>query len=391
MPAPVDAIVLGLSPTGLFAARELSRSGRRVLGVDSGPACAARSGALHACWRVAGDEELLQRLTDLGSRQHEPPVLLPANDRYIEFIGRNAAALAHHFLFTDGYTGVAGELLDKRRFHRLCQRHGVAVPGVWEIVDRTALQAMAAQIAFPCIVKPVLIHRARAWLRGRKVVLARTVAELDECLAGVPDDVGGWLVQELIPGAESRITVCAGYVNRDGSLVQAFTARKLRQYPPGFGSASLATSERCAETAAVSADFLRAIGFRGIFGAEFKRDPRDGRLKIIEINPRPTLWFQLSHAAGKRIVDAAWRDLRGVAPGPDPVQRDGVLWRYALKDMASSLFYRRHGDRFVFPSPDLAAAGARTGRTWAVYDWRDPLPALAEPLLYLRKWWQERR
>jgi len=390
MAGPIDAIVLGLSPTGLYAARELQRAGRRTLGVDSSATCAAHSNALAACWRVGTDEELLQRLMQLGMQQEKPPVLVPANDRYIEFVGRHAAAL-QPFHFPDCYAGLADVLLDKLRFHRLCQQHGMAVPGVWEARDRAALTAMAGQIVFPCILKPALIHRARAYLRGSKVVLARTPEELDACLARVPDDVGGWLVQEVIPGAESQITLFAGYASHNGEMQQAFTARKLRQYPPGFGSASLAMSETCAETAALTADFVRAIGFRGIFGAEYKRDPRDGQLKIIEINPRPTLWFQLSHAAGKRIVDAAWRDLRGAAPAPDPAQRDGVLWRYALKDLASALFYRRHRRDFVFPPPDLHAAGPRAAATWAVYDARDPLPALCERLVYLRKWWRERR
>lgn len=390
MSGPVDAIVLGLSPTGLFACRELHRAGRRVLGVDSGPACGSHSATLAARWQV-DDADLPRRLAGLASRQPRPPLLLPTNDRYIEFLCRHAAALAQDFCFAEAYLGLANTLLDKRLFHRLCQHHGLVVPGVWELADRTALPALAGQIVFPCILKPALIHRARHYLRGHKVLLARTLAELRDFLNGVPDDVGGWLLQELIPGAESRITLCAGYINHAGELVQAFTARKLRQYPPGFGSASLAMSESCAETAALSADFLRAIGFRGIFGAEFKRDPRDAQLKIIEINPRPTLWFQLSHSAGKRIVDAAWRDLCGATPAPDLPQRNGVLWRYTLKDLAAALFYRHRGGDFELPAPDLAAAGPRRSSSWAVHDWRDPLPTLAEPLLYLRKWWKERR
>ena len=391
MDGSIDAVVLGLSPTGLFACRELYRAGRRVLGVDSAPTCGAHSRTLQACWRVDADEELLRRLAQLASHQAAPPVLLPANDRYIEFVSRHGAALAANFLFPDCYTGIVSELLDKQRFHRLCQRHGMAAPAVWEVRDRTALREIAKQITFPCILKPALIHRARAYLRGKKVVLARTRAELDECLSLVPEDVGGWLVQEVIPGAESQITLFAGYASRTGEILQAFTARKLRQYPPGFGSASLAVSETCDETAALTTSFIRAIGLHGIFGAEFKRDPRDGQLKIIEINPRPTLWFQLSHAAGKRIVDAAWRDLRCAATIDNPPQRDGVVWRYALKDLASARFYRRHGHAFVFPAPDVSAARTCTARTWAVYDPRDPLPALAEPVIYLRKWWKERR
>jgi len=383
MHAPIDAIVLGLSPTGLYAVRELSRARRRVLGVDDAPACAAHSSAMRAHWRCTDEEQLLQRLVQLGMEQAEPPVLVPTSDKYIEFVCRHAAALQTNFHFPHCYIDGADVLLDKLKFHHLCQRHGVATPGVWEVADRQALAAMAGQIVFPCILKPALIHRARPFLHGEKVLLARTPDELGRLLDSLPNDVGGWLVQEVIPGAESRITLFGAYVDRGGEVRQAFTARKLRQYPPGFGSASLVMSE----TDTLSRDFLRAIGFRGICGTEFKRDPRDGRLKIIEINPRPTLWFQLCHAAGKRIVEAAFCDLRGLPAPVEHAQRNGVRWRYLLKDLASSLFYRRHGNGFVFPRPDLTAAGARRGRAWAVFDARDPLPALAEPLVYLRKWW----
>lgn len=391
MTRPIDAIVLGLSPTGLYASRELARAGLRVLGADAAAGCASRSNTLASCWHIADDDALLQRLADLATGQAQPPLLLPASDRYIAFLGRHAGALRAACLFPDGYDGLYADLLDKQRFHALCLRHGMRVPRVWSVRDRAGLASMAAQIAFPCILKPTLIHRARAALRGNKVLLARTPAELDAAFARVPGDVGGWLVQEVIPGAESHITLFAGYVGRDGEMRQAFTARKLRQYPPGFGSASLAISETCEETAALSSAFARAIGLRGIFGAEFKRDPRDGQLTMIEINPRPTLWFQLVHAAGKRIAEAAWRDLRDVAPAPDRPQRDGVRWRYALKDLTSALFYRRHGDDFVFPPPDLQAAGAHRSAAWAVYDPRDPLPALAEIGVYLEKLWKRRQ
>jgi len=217
------------------------------------------------------------------------------------------------------------------------------------------------------------------------VLVARDREQYLRYVASIPADSGAWFVQEIIPGAESAITLFAGFVDAAGEVRQGFTARKLRQYPAGFGSASLVISEHCEETLAICRRFLPAIGYRGVFGAEFKRDPRDGRLKIIEINPRPTLWFHLSHAAGKRVVQAAAHEAFGLPAVPEQAQANGVLWRYALKDLVSAGFYAFKGRQFLFPAPDLRAGGPVIARCWPVFDAADPMPALMEPVHYVRK------
>ena len=388
MSAPaIDAVVMGASPTGLYALRELAAAGWSVALVDTGPGCAfhsrhARSDGL----RFRGDADAIETwLLALAERQDARPVLVPTSDVFIEFVLQRAQRLTPGFAFASAYQGIAADLLDKSAFHALCAGHDMATPGVWNAPDRDALLALAGDIPYPCILKPVLIHRARAFLSGRKVLLARTAQEFTRHVEDMPDGMGGWLVQEIIPGAESEITLFGGYMDTTGEPRQAFTGRKLRQYPPGFGSASLVTGEPCMESLDLTLDFLGRIGFRGICGAEYKRDPRDGLLKIIEINPRPTLWFQITHDAGKRIVEAAVRDLAGAAPPADAPQNESVRWRYGLKDMASARFYRRDGGRFVFPAPDVSSADAARVRSWPVFAAADPLPALAEPLGYLRK------
>jgi predicted ATP-grasp superfamily ATP-dependent carboligase len=384
------AIVLGLSPTGLYAVRELARAGIRVVGADAVPTAGAASRLLaQPAWRIADDEELCDLLLAYAASTDVPPVLIPTSDRYIEVIIRHAARLAPHLRFAAAYGGIAAELLDKARFHALCARHRVEMPAMWLLEDGAELAPLLRRVRYPCLLKPQLIHRARAFLRGHKVLVAATPEALTKHVARLPAGVGGWTVQEIIPGAESRITVFAGCFGADGTATQLFTARKLRQYPAGFGSASLAYSTVCTETRERSQNFLRAIGFAGLCGTEFKRDPRDGRLKMIEINPRPTLWFQLAHDSGKRLALAHYCELAGLAPPPDPPQRDGVLWRYALKDFATKLFYARRPRGFAFPPPDVDVRPVRA-RSWPVYDRRDPLPALVEPWLYVAKFLRRR-
>ncbi len=380
-------IVLGLSPTGLYAVRELGRAGFRVIGVTDGFACGRYSKYLAETHSVSNQEQLLDFLLALRAEGQRKLILLPTNDRYIEFLCKYAENLSASFAFAGCYReGGALDLMDKLAFSRLCQKHGLEMPVLWEAAAPADLVAFASQIRFPCILKPALIHRAVSFLRGQKVLIARDRTEFERHIAAIPEASGKWLVQEIIPGPESNITVFGGYFDRSGTPRQTFTGRKLRQYPPGFGSASLARSETCRKTLELSLDFLGKVGFRGVCGTEFKRDPRDGRLKIIEINPRPTLWFALTHAAGKRIVETACLDLAGLPYSGEAAQLEGVFWRYAFKDFYSSVFYRRKSAEFLFPPPEIGSCrSGANGRVWAVFDSSDPLPALMEPLQFIGK------
>lgn len=382
--------MLGLSPTGLYVATELGRCGTPLLGVDREFASAGvsryfrRSGGV---WYESDPVRLLQRLLDYAHARDSKPVLIPTSDYYIEFIVQNFSRLQPAFSVADCYAGAAATLMDKRKFHALCTRHGIATPGVWELAD-VVDSSRWEEIPFPCILKPALIHLAKPYMGGTKVLI---VASRDELLAlskRLPREAGSWLVQEIIPGEESRITLLAGYASDSHRAADTFTARKLRQYPPGFGSASQVISETCEETKDIGQKFIQAIGFRGLYGAEFKRDPRDGKLKIIEINPRPTLWFYLSHAGGKRLVQSAYCDLARLPLPAVNEQRDGVLWQYAFKDFTSAIFYRFRGKGFIFGAPDLAAGGPIRSRCWPVFSVKDPLPFFAELYVYLLKYFR---
>jgi predicted ATP-grasp superfamily ATP-dependent carboligase len=389
MPELPVVIVLGLSPTGLYAVREIGRAGFSVLGVADDLACGEYSRLLtypDKAWRCRTSDILYKRLLAWSDNAARPAVLLPTSDRYIEFIGQHYEILSDRFIFPASYGSTAQTLMDKGSFHRLCTAHGIDTPGVWQAGNKPTLRQLAARVPFPCILKPMLIHRATRFLRGKKVLLAKDRIEFEALTERIPEGLDGWLVQEVIPGPESNITLFGGYFDRAGKPLQTFTARELRQYPIGFGSASLVRSEHCQETLTQSIEFLTAIGFQGVCGTEFKRDPRDGKLKIIEINPRPTLWFGVTHAAGRRIVETACRDLVGLPVNAHTPQVDGIVWRYALKDIYSRLYYRFKGKHFILPPPEIDGSDVRVnGRTWPVFDLSDPLPALIEPIQFLKK------
>ena len=312
--------------------RSLARAGVEVFGVAEGGQAGAWSRFLTDVIRHQNDDQLLAAILSLRERLKEQgkpaPVLIPSSDQHVEFIARHSDILARNFQFQSSYSdGLAKAIMAKDSFYRLCDEHGISYPKLVE-AERSELLDLGTTIAFPWMIKPAEIHRVKAEMRGEKGWIVRDRAELEEALPNIPANAGTLLVQEIIPGPESNITLCCAYIDKQSHVRQIFSARKLRQFPPGFGSASLVQSNVEAASIAVTQKFLTAIGYHGIAASEFKQHPDTGQLYIIEINVRPSLWFSVSEAAGRPVVLDAYRDLAGLPPLPDIPQIDAVRWRY---------------------------------------------------------------
>jgi predicted ATP-grasp superfamily ATP-dependent carboligase len=57
---------------------------------------------------------------------------------------------------------------------------------------------------------------------------------------------------------------------------------------------------------------LRELGFHGISQVEYKRDPRDGSLRLMEVNARLWQWHSLASDCGVDLVEIAYRDALGL-------------------------------------------------------------------------------
>jgi predicted ATP-grasp superfamily ATP-dependent carboligase len=122
---------------------------------------------------------------------------------------------------------------------------------------------------------------------------------------------------------------CAGL--RTAEAVLVFCYRRVREFPEGFGCGSLLESVPAFVGETRLLEYLDRIGYSGIFDAEFKRDPRDGVYKMIEINARS--WWQNTHpsVSGLNIVMAAYDHAAGhpVASGG---YRVGTKWVHLYND-----------------------------------------------------------
>ncbi len=381
------AVVLGLSPTGLYVVRELGRAGVAVYGVDESRRCGASSCYLQPDGAiVTSDATLAESLLALASQRGERGVLIATSDRYIDWLVVHGEAIKSHYSYQSSYSAQAySQLVDKEGLHQAALTAGVSLPRTQLLVEKE-LQSANPPLEPPFLLKPVEIHRIAAQMRGKKVLVVQ--GRGDWCATAETCRVlgGQWLAQEIIPGPESNLVLYAAYFNQRGEACEEFTARKLRQYPPYFGSASLVASEPLPVVVEASRHCLGALSFQGVVGTEFKLDPRDGSYKLIEINPRPTLWFAATHAAGKRIALAAFSDLGGISRPATGCEEEAVVWRYGLKDLASAWHYFRHGQRNpVLPPPELPQLSISRRQCWPVFSQQDWRPVVTELGVYANK------
>ncbi len=332
------AIVLTLTGTGLAAARDLHGEASVVVGVDADPWRPGRHSRLVTQIRGLSasplDANLLAPMQQWAAAQPSPPVVVPCCDAACEWVIDHKPEIEAFARVSPSYVEAeAGMLLDKLRFGQRCAELGIDVPLTVVPRDRADVTAFIAAAGLPCIVKPREGHLWRHRLRGQKLLIPQTEAELLALLDDVIGDPTAVVLQELIPGAESELVVGAVLTDVTGAPRHVLTARKLRQFPRDFGSGSLVQTQHLPEVRALSEQVVGLLGYRGVCGTEFKRDPRNGRLRLIEINPRPTLWFDLCRAAGTHLIRAHFQELATGRISPIRAQRDGVTWRYWARDL----------------------------------------------------------
>ena len=187
--------------------------------------------------------------------------------------------------------------------------------------------AEAAGLPLPVLVKP---QHPDGFKRrfGKQAFRCETTAELERAYADA--EPFGPMVQELVPGGDEELYSLGSYLREDGEPLGLFSGRKLKQVPPEVGTCRVGEAVWVQEVVDAGLRFLRGLGFHGISQVEFKRDPRDGRFKLMEINPRLWQWHGLAAACGVDLPLIAYRDLTGEQVAPASMNGSGKRWAISV-------------------------------------------------------------
>jgi predicted ATP-grasp superfamily ATP-dependent carboligase len=318
---------------GLAAIRSLGRTGTPVLAVDHRPwALGLRSRyALPVVTPDPGadEEEFVAVLEELGDAVGTPAPVFPTHDVGLNAVARARERLGARFLYPFPPRAARERIQDKRAQLEAAVAAGIDVPGTAH--PRTASEALAAadELGYPVLVKPAEPVEFKRRHR-RQAFRCETRSELEDAFAKAEPHEP--MVQELIPGGDETLYTLGSYLDATGRPLGLFSGRKLRQTPPGVGTCRVGEAVWVQEMVDAGLRFLAALGFHGLSQVEFKRDPRDGRYKLMEINPRLFQWHGLAAACGVDLPRLAYCDLLGL---PIPAaSMNGRKRRWAITFLA---------------------------------------------------------
>ena len=377
----VPALVMNTHITGLAVARSLGRAGVPVLGLDKergglGQHSRHLAGlGLVPGPEVAGGQALADHLLALAPAfEGRRPVLFATNDDWVLALARCRDALEEHYRFPFAPYEVVQRALGKTALYRACEALGVAAPRSWYL-DDAAPEDVAAQVPYPCVLKPddsrgfYEAFRAKVFVvRDREEFLAR----VRECAA-----VGLTLVaQEWVDTRPGGFWSVASYLSADGTPRGVFTGRKLEQWPPDFGTSCLADARWDPAIADAGVAVLQELGYWGISEIEFVQDAATGRHLLLDVNTRPWKWVGLPVAAGVDLPLLAHRDAVGQPFTAGP-QVDGTRWVF-LRDYVQLVRARAATvpEEQVTKDEWVGLLAGRPGRLVdGVHDPDDPEPA----------------
>jgi D-aspartate ligase len=323
----VKALVLDAGwVNGLAAIRSLGRAGIPVLALDH------RAGALGFRSRYAtpvnvpdpavDEDGFVDSVAGTGA----PAVAFPTHDPPLNALARNRERLPG-FLFPFPSWELLEKIQDKRHQLEAALAARVDVPETRYPGTADEARSAAEGIGFPVLVKP---RHPDGFKRrfGKQAFRIESAAEIESAYADA--EPFGPMVQELVPGGDEELYSLGSYLAEGGEALGLFCGRKLVQSPPGIGTCRVGEAVWVDEVVDAGLRLLRGLGFHGISQVELKRDPRDGRFKLMEINARLWQWHGLASACGVDLPVIAFRDLTGAKVEAASMNGSGRKWAIGL-------------------------------------------------------------
>ena len=375
----VGGVVIGGDYQGLGIVRSLGRHGVPVCVIDDERSIARFSRyCTHAVHveSLRDEDRTVAELLAAGRRLGlDGWVLYPTREETVAALSRHRDVLSEQFRVPTPAWDVVRWAWDKRRTHELADELGIPAPRTWRPETPADLDAIDGEPPFALkpAIKENFIYatKAKAWRADTRAELARL---FDDARAIVgPGEV---MIQELIPGdGTQQYAYCAFF--KDGRAAASMVVRRRRQHPPEFGRAStFVETIEAPEVEELSERFLRRIGYYGLVELEYKRDPRDGRFKLLDVNARTWGYHTLGYRAGVDFPHMLHADQVG-APVEPRRARPGVRWVRLATDLPTAAVELVAGRLDVRPY----LRSLRAADTEAVFSRRDPLPGLVEVAL----------
>ena len=307
-------------------------------------------------------------------------VIFPNSDEIVQVLSKYKSVLEEYYRVPTPGWEIIRNVYIKKNTYQLAEKNGIPIPVTYYPESVQDLEEL--NLDYPAVIKPSIRDnfynkvKIKAFRVNCKDELIKTFKYV--CSIIEPSEV---LVQEFIPGGPHHLySFCPFFKN--GQVFTCIMARRSRQHPMDFGHAStFAELVDIPELHKLAEKFLALINYYGIAEVEFMQDPRNGNFKLIEVNPRVWGWHSIAIASGVDLPYLLYQDMIGEKLDVR-LPLNHVKWIRLMTDVPTVLSEIIKGHLKV--GDYLKSMKGK--KEYAVFSLNDPLPFLAEIILFPYLW-----
>lgn len=249
-------------------------------------------------------------------------VVIPMNDYSAKYLSEYKDELKEKVHFSIPNLDVFMTGYDKNKLMNVCEANNLPHP---RSVDISKLVAGSnIEFKFPALIKPNETTGARGF---------RKVAGFDELwkhYGAIYKEYGNCHLQEFIPhgGMQYKVQL----LMKKKEVINSSVIAKYRYYPIHGGSSCFNHTIVKDELVKICTEALQIIGWEGFADFDLIEDPRDGSIKIMEINPRSPACIKASVISGIDFPNAIV-DLSLNMPVKKYIYRPDKYLRYFSMDL----------------------------------------------------------
>jgi len=325
--------------------------------------------------------DFIKYLLQLGSRLKNKGILFATGDDWLMSISKNQKILSQYYSFPMSGWDTIKKIINKSYLYKIADQINIPIPRTFFLDSLKQIKNIKKKIIFPCILKPAItINFAEKLKIGNQVLIIENSEKLDNWAIKIKNahlDNIKLIIQEQIYGPIKNLYTLTAYSDRKGEIKAYSIGHKIRQFPPEAGTIMSGRLKNQKQILNLGIKLIKKLNFCGLSNTEFKKDEKDGKFKLMEINPRSGKWTYSATAAGLNLPYIAYQETLGVKSISKNRKHTNneLVWLDLLNDLLIALFgYKIRGfckARISFKEWKKSIKGKKR---FAVISVKDPVP-----------------
>jgi predicted ATP-grasp superfamily ATP-dependent carboligase len=329
------------------------------------------------CPHPLNKENFIDFLIQYSQKLSQKPVLFVTTDLFLMTIIEYKMILDDYYHIPFCGRETLEPLLKKEFLYPFVNSLNIPSPKTFILKDHSDFEKIKNNIDFPVIIKPsVNINFSK--LLGSKAFIVSSDESLSNLFFKIRNKdlyAETIVLQEYIPGDTKDLYTITSYSNQCNEIVGYSIGHKIRQYPPQTGTIISGKVTHVEDILQQAEKFIKVTKFYGLSNIEFKFDNRDGKYKLMEINPRLGVWNLSALSCGVNLPLIAYMDVLGKPTIKTFNKEKEVIWLITPVDFYLSLWgYKKKGYNEFSMNFKQWLNSINGHKIDACFKWDDPLP-----------------